>query len=142
MMSHRRAAHLTASAFGIAMLLLVGSACSDPGDKDTEALFAHVNELRAERGAEPWSSPDDAYFQAYLQTTKDDCASNFSRESTYERYYLEEGEEFAEDYRDRLAVLCPEEAATLQPPTDAPPATTIPGTVTIPAPDATDATTP
>lgn len=119
MTTSRRATHVVAYALAVTMFVLVAAGCGDSGDKDTEALFAYVNELRAERGAEPWASPDDAVFQAYLQETKDHCASAFDRRATYERYYTEENEEFAEDYRARLAVLCPEAAAELEPPASA-----------------------
>lgn len=101
------------------------TSCSDePSDEDD--LFAYVNDLREERGAEPWPSTNDPNFQAYLQSTRDDCASNFQRETTYERLYLEDGEAAAEVYRDRLAVLCPEEARTLSAPDDGAPDDRVP----------------
>jgi len=125
----------------LAAALLAGAlsvtACSDePSEEDD--LFAYVNDLREERGAEPWPSTNDPNFQAYLQSTRDDCASNFQRETTYARLYTEEGEDAAEAYRDRLAVLCPDEALTLHAPDeDAPgngaPTTSTPASIRNPA---------
>jgi hypothetical protein len=122
----------------IVLLATVGAissltACSnEPSDEAN--LFAYVNELRQERGAEPWPSTNDPNFQAYLQSTRDDCGSNFQRESTFERLYVEDGEDAAEAYRDRLAVLCPEEALTLHAPDEGAPTTSAGGALPVTAP--------